>query len=158
LEKIGENHQLFKSLKNYSFVYQCYEENCYLFFGDDTLDSAERVQQGDPMGPFLFSLPTMDIVKKMKSYLNTWYLDDGTIAGNTQTVLNDYREILKALESHGLAVNPSKCELHLIRPQSEECKGALELFRRITPGVVLVDKANLTLLGAPIYSEGSPEF
>ena len=68
--------------------------------------------------------------------------------------MNDYREILKALESHGLAVNPSKCELHLIRPQSEECKGALELFRSITPGVVLVDKANLTLLGAPIYPEG----
>jgi hypothetical protein len=138
----------------YNFVYQCYEEDSYLFFGDDTLDSSEGVQQGDPLGPFLFSLAIMDIVKKMKSDFNVWYLDDGTIAGNTQTVLDDYCEILKALDSHGLAVNPSKCELHLIRPQSEECKGALELFRRITPGVVLVDKANLTLLGAPIYPEG----
>ena len=106
------------------------------------------------MGPFLFSLAIMDIVKKMKSDLNVWYPDDGTIAGNIQTVLADYREILKALESHGLAVNPTKCELHLIKPQSEECKDALESFRRITPGVVLVDKANLTLLGAPIYPEG----
>ena len=58
-------------------------------------------------------------------------------------VLADYREILKALESHGLAVNPTKCELHLIKPQSEECRDALESFRCITPGVVLVDKANL---------------
>ena len=55
----------------------------------------------------------MDIVKKMKSDLNIWYLDDGTIAGNVQTVMEDYGEILKALESHGLAVNPTKCELHL---------------------------------------------
>ena len=135
----------------YGFVYQCYEENSYLFFGDDTLDSAEGVQQGDPLGPFLFCLAIMDIVKKLKSDLNIWYLDDGTIAGDIETVLNDYREITKALESHGLAVNPTKCELHLIRPQTEECKDALELFRRITPGVVLVEKA---LLGAPIYQEG----
>jgi hypothetical protein len=96
----------------------------------------------------------MDIVKKMKSDLNIWYLDDGTIAGNTQTVLADYQEILKALESHGLAINPTKCELHLINPLTEECKDALESFQSITPGVKLVDKANLTLLGAPIYPEG----
>ena len=94
------------------------------------------------------------IVKNLKSDLNIWYLDDGTIARDLETVLNDYREITKALESHGLAVNPTKCELHLIRPQTEECKDALELFRRITPGVVLVEEANLTLLGAPIYQEG----
>ena len=97
----------------YGFIYQCYEESSYLFFGDDTLDSSEGVQQGDPMGPFLFCLAIMDIVKKMKSDLNIWYLDDRTIAGNVQTVKEDYEEILKALESHGLAVNPTKCELHL---------------------------------------------
>ena len=94
----------------------------------------------------------------MKSDLNIWYLDDGTIAGNTQTVLEDYREILKALESHGLAVNPTKCELHIIRPQSEECKGALEMFRLITPGVVLVDKANLTLLALQFIQKALKQF
>ena len=30
----------------------------------------------------------------------------------------------------------------------------MEAFQRITPGVKLVDKENLTLLGAPIYPEG----
>ena len=138
----------------YGFVYQCYEESSFLFFGDDTLDSSEGVQQGDPLGPFLFSLAIMDIVNKMKSDLNIWYLDNGTIVGNTQTVLEDYQEILKALESHGLAINPTKCELHLINPQSEECKNALQSFQNITPGVKLVDKENLTLLGSPIYPEG----
>ena len=115
---------------------------------------SEGVQQGDPLGPFLFSLAIMEIVNKMKSDLNIWYLDDGTIAGNTQTVLEDYQEILKALESHGLAINPTKCELHLINPQTEECKNALQSFQNITPGVKLVDKENLTLLGSPIYLEG----
>ena len=68
----------------YGFVYQCYEESSFLFFGDDTLDSSEGVQQGDPLGPFLFSLAIMDIVKKMKSDLNIWYLDNCTISGNTK--------------------------------------------------------------------------
>ena len=66
----------------------CYEENSYLFFGDNTLDSSKGVQQGDPMGPFLFSLAIMDIVKKMKSDQNIWYLDDGTMADYTQPIRN----------------------------------------------------------------------
>ena len=41
----------------YGFVYQCYEESSYLFFGDDTLNSSKGVQQGDPLG-------IMDVVKK----------------------------------------------------------------------------------------------
>ena len=90
----------------------------------------------------------------MKSDLNVWYLDNGTITGDIKTVLVDYLEIMKALKSHGLAVNPTKCELHLTNSRSEECKDTLESFRRISPEVVLVDKANLTLLGAPIYPEG----
>ena len=58
---------------------------------------------------------------------------------------------MKALESQGLAVNPTTCELHLIDPLTIECK---ESFQRIIPSVKLVDKANLTLLGSPIYPEG----
>ena len=67
----------------------------------------------------------MSITKNMKSELNVWYLDDGTLAGNVNTVMEDYCEILKALKSHGLEVNPSKCELFLICPQSRECFQAL---------------------------------
>ena len=137
----------------YNFVYQCYEDNSNLFFGEDTLSSLEGVQQGDPMGPFLFSLAVMDIIRNMKSDLNIWYLDDGTIAGNVKTVLNDYKEILKALSSHGLEVNPFKCELFLIKPQSEDCINALSSFREISEEMKLVEKENLTLLGAPIFPE-----
>ena len=44
------------------------------------------------MGSFLLSLAIMDIIKSLKSELNTWYLDDGTIAGNTHIVLKDYKK------------------------------------------------------------------
>lgn len=71
------------------------------------------------MGLFLFSLAMIDIAKKMKSNLNVWYLDDGKIASNIQTALANYLEILKF---------NLKCELQLIKPQSAECKDALESF------------------------------
>ena len=51
--------------KIYNYVFQNYGQKSNLFFGDDILDSSEGVQQGDPLGPFLFSLGTMDIVKSM---------------------------------------------------------------------------------------------
>ena len=105
----------------YPYVYQCYNKESNLFFGMDSkngciINSEEGVQQGDPLGPFLFSLGIMDVIKSMKSPLNIWYLDDGTIAGDLKTVLQDYQYILKALQSHGLEVNPTKCEIYLINP------------------------------------------
>ena len=137
----------------YPFVYQCYGKESNLFFGEDSIQSSEGVQQGDPLGPFLFSLAVMDVIKKMKSDLNVWYLDDGTLAGNVNTVLEDYQQILSAIKSHGLEVNPSKCEVYLIKPQSRECAEALRSFQSVTASIKQVDKCDLTLLGAPIFPE-----
>ena len=53
----------------------------------------------------------------------------------------------------GLEVNPGKCELYLVNQCSEECKTALEKFNNLTPGMKLLNKNNLTLLGAPIFPE-----
>ena len=59
----------------YNFTHQCYAINSNLMFGEVVLKSCEGVQQGDPLGPFLFSLGIQDIVKNMKSELNMFYLD-----------------------------------------------------------------------------------
>ena len=67
----------------YAYVYQCYANCSSLYFGDqDTIKSKEGVQQGDPLGPLLFSLSINDHVKSCKSPLNIWYLDDGTLGGS----------------------------------------------------------------------------
>ena len=108
------------------------------------------------MGSFLFSLAIMNIIKSLKSELNIWYLDDGTIAGDTLTVLDDYKKIISAANSHGLEVNPTKCELHIINPHSLNASAVLDIFNQITKGVKLVKNEDLTLLGAPIYPEGIP--
>ena len=51
--------------------------------------SDSGVQQGDPLGPIIFSLAIHDIASSIKSNLNVWYLDDATIAGDPRSVCND---------------------------------------------------------------------
>ena len=40
----------------YQLTHAAYSQPSFLFFGDHLLESAEGVQQGDPLGPLLFSL------------------------------------------------------------------------------------------------------
>ena len=52
-----------------------------------------------------------------------------------------------------MEVNGSKCELYLVNPTSDECKNAHNSFNHIQQGVKIVNKQELTLLGAPIFPE-----
>ena len=67
-------------------------EDSNLIFGSDVISSCKGVQQEDPLDPFLFSLGIQDIISKMKSEFNVWYLDDGTLGGDANTVLEDAKE------------------------------------------------------------------
>jgi hypothetical protein len=51
------------------------------------------------------------ITDALKSHLNTWYLDDGTIGGDPLTVMADINVIANLSESHGLTLNHRKCEI-----------------------------------------------
>ena len=64
--------------KIFNYVNQV-AHNSHLFFGDHIIDSEEGVQQGDPMGSFLFSLAIMDIIKSLKSELNICTLTMGLL-------------------------------------------------------------------------------
>ena len=88
-------------------IYQCYSTQSYLYFGDkDLLYSKEGVQQGDPLGPLLFSLGIRDLMKSCKSEVNIWYLDDGTVCGEPKTVQEDLTRIMEASNPLDLSVNP----------------------------------------------------
>ena len=130
----------------YNFVHQCYSYISSLRFGREIIDSCEGVQQGDPLGPFLFSLGIQEIIKNCKSEFNCWYLDDGSLAGDIQTVFTDITNITNAFISHGLEVKPSKSELFLINPQ-ELCIESLKVFDSIMKGAKIVTSSELTLLG-----------
>ena len=62
------------------------------------------VQQGDPLGPALFSLAIHSLISGLSSDLNIWYLDDGTIGGKID-VFSDLRSIIQLSPSLGLELN-----------------------------------------------------
>ena len=141
----------------YPFVYQSYATSSSLFYCEKyKILSQEGVQQGDPLGPFLFSLPTMDLIHSCRSERKVFYLDDGTLGGDIETVLKDYTTIQAAAGTLGLEVNPTKCELYLIRPDTKGSNNTFEKFCNASPGqcnVKLLHSRDLTLLGAPILPE-----
>ena len=134
-------------------VYQCYSKASNLFFGPSyIIKSQEGAQQGDPLGPFLFSLAIMDLTKELESEVNLWYLDDGTIIGTAESAMSDYKKIKDASKSLGLEVNPGKCEILLIRPKENDIS-SIANFREIAPEIREISMDNLTMLGSPIMPE-----
>ena len=136
---------LLRKLPNlYNYVYQNYGQSSNLFFGDNIIESSEGVQQGDPLGPFLFSFGTIDITKSMESELNLWYLDNGCIAGETESILECFKLILKAKFTHGLEINTSKCELFMNNteasqnPLLQKHQEIYDSFSQLSPGIKLM--------------------
>ncbi|GJW19493.1 hypothetical protein Tco_0026929 [Tanacetum coccineum] len=61
-----------------------------LYIGDTHIWSATGVHQGDPLGPLLFTLELHRLVHKIrdncKLLLHAWYLNDGTVIGDSEEV------------------------------------------------------------------------
>jgi hypothetical protein len=76
------------------------------------LESAEGVQQGDPLGPLLFCLALKQLTLKMDTEVNLWYMDDGILGGKSQSVLNNFFTLKSAATAIGLTINERKCEVY----------------------------------------------
>eukprot|EP00731_Ephydatia_muelleri_P030030 Em0021g553a len=124
----------------------CYGSQPTLWHPLGQLSSEVGVQQGDSLGPLLFSL----VLHKVVSYIaqdreclpllfNGWYLDDGVLLGHSQAVNRALTLIQEMGPSLGLFVNVSKCELF-------GC-GDLSSF---PPEMKVSRVPNLVILGAPI--------
>jgi hypothetical protein len=94
----------------YPYVHSSYNHDSILLFNDNTILSQEGAQQGDPLGPLLFCMAIQPIVNKLKSRLNVWYLDDGTIGDTQEVVMSDFEYITEESKRIGLEINISKCE------------------------------------------------
>ena len=75
----------------YKWVHFCYSQHSFLFFGSYIIPSQAGVQQGDPLGPFLFCLVLQVLVNKVRTCvpnlsLNNWYMDDGSLFGKVEDV------------------------------------------------------------------------
>ena len=130
----------------FKFVFSAYSSPSELYCGDHVIQSAEGVQQGDPLGPLLFCLTIHPLVLKLTSDFKVFYLDDGTLGGPFQDVLNDLKLVEEEAASLGLHLNRSKSEL--VCDDADICDAML----REAPGLRVVSCSQATLLGSPVGS------
>nr|GEX39533.1 hypothetical protein [Tanacetum cinerariifolium] len=93
----------------------CYARPAMLYYDDSVLWSCQWVQQGDPLGPLLFALALHPLVQTINQSceltLQAWYLDDGTIVGDTLMVAKALDIIKIDGPARGLFLNVDKTEL-----------------------------------------------
>src|SRR6218665_427199 len=128
----------------YPFVHQAYSTPSVLKFGDMLLSSQIGPQQGDPLGPLLFSLPLLPVLHWLESALRVGFLYDLTLGARSGPYPVTWIFSLHGLGLKlGLSLNPSKCEVL-----------APGFLGKVLPGLSgypRVEMSALTLLGAPLF-------
>ncbi|CAD6969592.1 unnamed protein product, partial [Tilletia controversa] len=107
----------------YRFAKWRYEQEAELFVMQnghmEIILSQQGVQQGDPFGPFFFSVSIRNLIKRLQAFLGedcivVFYLDDGYIfskeAGTLERVKEFFRGESEAKRSCGLELNEAKCK------------------------------------------------
>lgn len=80
----------------------------------------------------------------LTSELNIWYLDDGTLCGESNIVLADFILLIEECKKIGLEINTTKCELFFC---GETNQSTIEDFKDFCPPIKIIDN-DLELLGA----------
>jgi hypothetical protein len=103
------------------WTHWCYNRPSNLVFGAYSISSETGVQQGDPLGPLLFSAAIQPIVDQLRRLdvngktleLTTFYLDDRFLAGDAEVVAAALRLVQLEGAAIGLQLQLGKCELVL---------------------------------------------
>lgn len=135
----------------------CYMEPSLLFFGNQSFESQSGVQQGDPLGPLLFSLALQPVLARLKEShsgldLAFAYLDDCVLAGTATAVATAFRELRDAANTIGLKIAFGR-DKSLLIPSAKQNS---TLDRSLFPSELEVTlDGNFDFLGSPI---GDPAF
>ena len=94
------------------------------------------------------------LVSRLSSEFNSWYLDDGILAGNPETVLADFEKIISEQDLFGLKVNIKKCELSILGSNCARNDAVISSFLNCRSDLKLVPVEDINLLGAPLFEKG----
>ena len=129
----------------FPMAFQSYSASTPLYHNTSLITSESGVQQGDPLGPLLFSLAIDPIIQSIETPFNLWYLDDGTLAGPANQVIETISSLIPQFEAIGLTFNPSKCEVSSLGDGGQG--DTLSSLRGLLPGVRVQPLGELSLLG-----------
>ena len=108
------------------WVESCYLNGAWIFMPDGSFpfQSQSGVQQGDPLGPLLFSLVLQTVIKIIKVRwpnlkINVWYLDDGTLVGSKDDLIQILNFLIRDGPSYGLHLNTNKTQVWSPLPSNE---------------------------------------
>lgn len=130
------------------FVLSAYGTPSELWFGEHTIPSAEGVQQGDPLGPLLFSLALNEILQDTKCEFISGYLDDVGLGDLVPDLIGEIRGLASRAELIGLHLNQAKCEIIGL---SEESR-SVWTFARLN--FIEREVGEASLLGTPLHADG----
>lgn len=132
----------------------CYSKPSHLYFGPEVILSERGVQQGDPIGPLLFSLALQPILLKLHNarseeglQLSYSFLDDLVLAGDQSVVSEAFMFVKAEASKIGLQFNTSKCEVIPAAGHGSRLNKSL-----FPDNVIYREDGNFELLGGPIGS------
>ena len=102
----------------------------------------------------LFCLVIRELTKSLVSPFNVWYLDDGTVGGDVDSVLSDLQIVVSEGSKLGLEFNTAKCEMFVFDGEADARNSIRERARESCAGFLFPSEAQLSLLGAPLFKEG----
>ncbi|KAA8490409.1 hypothetical protein FVE85_8923 [Porphyridium purpureum] len=136
-------------------VRSTYSDPPALRVGDEIIASACGVQQGDPLGPLLFSLVLHTVLQDIGApdVQHFWYLDDGLVVGTPAQLAGFLAAFEMCGSAKGLHINRAKTQLVLPAGVAASEAGPF-------PGLTdlpVVEWSSAQLLGAPLDASGTSE-